>query len=188
MNQPPVQDQPAASNRPRCFFDISANSEPLGRIVFELYTDIAPRTCENFRSLCTGEKGIGKCQVPLHYKGVKIHRCIENFAFQGGDITRGTGFGGESIYGAKFADENYNISHDSGGILTMANGGINCNGSQFIVTVIPAKWLDGKHVAFGHVVEGMDLVRSIVKNFGTRAGSIKDNGLIVVEDCGQIGE
>ncbi|XP_047327180.1 peptidyl-prolyl cis-trans isomerase CYP40-like [Impatiens glandulifera] len=148
--------------RPRCFLDISIGGELEGRIVVELYNDIVPKTAENFRALCTGEKGIGpNTGVPLHYKGVRFHRVIKSFMTQGGDISAGDGTGGESIYGLKFEDENFELKHERKGMLSMANSGPNTNGSQFFITTTRTAHLDGKHVVFGKAIKGMGVVRSI---------------------------
>uniref|UniRef100_A0A915EPL7 Peptidyl-prolyl cis-trans isomerase n=1 Tax=Ditylenchus dipsaci TaxID=166011 RepID=A0A915EPL7_9BILA len=164
--------------RPHVFFDISIAGKSAGRIVFELYNDIVPKTAENFRALCTGEKGKGKSGKPLHYKNSKFHRIIPNFMLQGGDFTRGDGTGGESIYGEKFADENFKEKHTGAGLLSMANAGKDTNGSQFF-------WLDGKHVVFGKVFgeDGIDLVRKIEKE-GSDGGTPKSD--VVITDCGEL--
>jgi peptidylprolyl isomerase len=141
------------------YFDIAIGSEPDRRIVMELFDDVTPTTAENFRALCTGEKGMGKAGKPLHFKGSLFHRIIPNFMAQGGDFTRGNGTGGESIYGEKFADENFKKKHNKPGLLSMANAGPNTNGSQFFLTFVETPWLDGKHVVFGEVVEGLDVLK-----------------------------
>eukprot|EP00301_Raphidiophrys_heterophryoidea_P024779 c814_g1_i1.p1 GENE.c814_g1_i1~~c814_g1_i1.p1 ORF type:complete len:356 (-),score=92.35 c814_g1_i1:123-1190(-) len=145
----------------RVFFDITIGGEPVGRIIFELFTNECPKTCENFRALCTGEKGIGQAGVPLHFQGSSLHRIIKGFMCQGGDFTKHNGTGGESIYGEKFADENLTMKHEVPGLLSMANAGPNTNGSQFFITTVPTPHLDGKHVVFGKVIKGMDVVREM---------------------------
>ncbi|KAK0410096.1 hypothetical protein QR680_004941 [Steinernema hermaphroditum] len=171
------------SPRPRVFFDMTIGGRAAGRIVMELYSDIVPKTAENFRALCTGEKGIGKSGKPLHYKGSKFHRVIPNFMCQGGDFTRGNGTGGESIYGEKFNDENFKERHTGPGVLSMANTGRNTNGSQFFLCTVKTEWLDGKHVVFGRVIEGMGVVKNI-EGQGSQSG--KPAADCVVADCGQL--
>ena len=168
---------------PTVFFDISFDGAPAGRVVFELFADVTPRTAENFRALCTGEKGVGKSGKPLHYKGSGFHRVITQFMCQGGDFTRGNGTGGESIYGEKFADENFQLKHTTPGLLSMANAGPNTNGSQFFITTVVTSWLDGKHVVFGKVIEGMDVVKKM-ESQGSSSGTTRSK--IVISDCGQL--
>ena len=142
------------------YFDVTIGSAPLGRIEIDLYAE-TPATSENFRALCTGEKGVGGSGKPLHFKGSVFHRIIPGFMAQGGDFTRGNGTGGESIYGAKFADENFKHKHTGKGILSMANAGPGTNGSQFFLCFGPFPHLDGKHTVFGTVTEGADVVDAI---------------------------
>lgn len=169
--------------RSKVFFDVTVGGKPAGRITMELYNDITPKTAENFRALCTGEKGVGASGKPLHYKGSKFHRVIPNFMCQGGDFTRGNGTGGESIYGEKFPDENFKEKHTGPGILSMANAGPNTNGSQFFLCTVETTWLNGKHVVFGRVVDGMNVVKAMEEK-GTQSGKPKVD--VVIADCGQL--
>ncbi|XP_056641191.1 peptidyl-prolyl cis-trans isomerase G [Diorhabda sublineata] len=159
-DEDPSREAPV--QRARCFFDVSIGGINSGRVVFELFSDIAPKTCENFRALCTGEKGVGEeTQKPLHYKDVIFHRVVKDFIIQGGDFSNGNGTGGESIYGGTFEDENFTLKHDQPLLLSMANRGKDTNGSQFFITTQPAPHLDNVHVVFGRVISGVELVRQI---------------------------
>lgn len=174
---------PGETLNPRVYFDVTIGDDAAGRIVFELHADVVPETAENFRALCTGEKGAGRSGKPLHYKGSTFHRVIPDFMCQGGDFTNGNGTGGESIYGAKFADENFDIKHTEPGLLSMANAGPGTNGSQFFITTARTPWLDGKHVVFGRVTDGMDVVRAMEAQ-GSQSGRTRQR--IAIADCGQL--
>lgn len=178
-----MTEQTEKSTRSKVFFDVSVGGEQIGRIIFELFNDVVPKTAENFRSLCVGDKGMGEKGKPLHYKGSIFHRIIKDFMVQGGDFTNFNGTGGESIYGEKFEDENFDLKHDMPGLLSMANSGPGTNGSQFFITTAPTSHLDGKHVVFGKVLKGMGVVRELeeVKKAGEEP--LKK---CRIEDCGEI--
>ena len=164
------------------FFDINIGGQEAGRITIELKAN-TPITSENFRALCTGEKGNGKSGKPLHFKGCVFHRVINGFMAQGGDFTVGNGTGGESIYGAKFADENFINKHDGRGVLSMANAGPNTNGSQFFLCFVKTPHLDGKHCVFGNVTGGLELLDAL-ESIGSGTGKTSKPALI--SNCGQL--
>ncbi|KAL9186153.1 hypothetical protein ACHAXT_005391 [Thalassiosira profunda] len=174
----------------KVFFDVEIEGGEGGRIVLGLFGDTVPKTAENFRALCTGEKGVGKKGKPLHYKGSTFHRVIPNFMLQGGDFTDGNGRGGErlkiyrcSIYGEKFADENFDLKHEAPFYLSMANAGPNTNGSQFFITTVKTAWLDGRHVVFGKVLEGEDVVKR-VEAVGSNSGTTTKK--VTIADSGEL--
>ena len=168
---------------PVVFFDIELDGQPTGRITFELFTNIVPLTAENFRALCTGEKGVASNGKPLHYEGSHFHRVIPHFMLQGGDFTHGNGRGGESIYGHKFKDENFDLGHTQKYLLSMANSGRNTQGSQFFITTAVTSHLDGKHVVFGSVKSGHEVVDAIEK---VGSGSGKTSMRAVIVKSGQL--
>jgi len=147
------------------FFDVAVGGRHSGRIVFKLYDDVVPKTARNFRELATAQHGFG-------YAGSSFHRIIPNFMLQGGDFTRHNGTGGKSIYGERFPDENFKLRHTKPGLLSMANAGPNTNGSQFFITTVVTSWLDQRHVVFGEVVEGMEVVKQI-ETYGSDSGKPK---------------
>ncbi|KAJ3520566.1 hypothetical protein NMY22_g12700 [Coprinellus aureogranulatus] len=158
------------------FFDITIDDQPAGRIVFKLYDDVVPQTARNFRELATGQNGYG-------YAGSTFHRVIPGFMLQGGDFTRHNGTGGKSIYGERFKDENFKLKHNKPGLLSMANAGPNTNGSQFFITTVVTNWLDGKHVVFGEVIEGFDIVKKI-EGHGSASGKV--NKTVAIKSSGVV--
>ncbi|MBK1618029.1 peptidylprolyl isomerase [Lamprobacter modestohalophilus] len=163
------------AENPKVAMDVTIGGEPAGTIEAELFADVVPKTAENFRVLCSGEQG-----EDMRYAGSPYHRIIPGFMIQGGDFTNGNGTGGKSIYGEKFADENFELKHTEAGLLSMANAGPNTNGSQFFITVAPTPWLDGRHVVFGKVTSGMDVVETMEEQ-GSRQGRTKTD--VMMSDC-----
>ncbi|XP_047209517.1 peptidyl-prolyl cis-trans isomerase D isoform X1 [Girardinichthys multiradiatus] len=183
MSHPALSGKPSNPENPRVFFDVDIDGERAGRIVLELFADITPKTAENFRALCTGEKGVGTSTgKPLHFKGCPFHRIIKKFMIQGGDFSNHNGTGGESIYGEKFEDENFHYKHDKMGLLSMANAGPNTNGSQFFITTVPTPHLDGKHVVFGQVLKGIGVVKMLESIETTEDTPVKP---CIIADCGE---
>ncbi|KAG9456500.1 hypothetical protein H6P81_001008 [Aristolochia fimbriata] len=168
----------------RVYLDVDIDGQHAGRIVIGLYGNVVPKTVENFRALCTGEKGMGHNGKKLHYKGTPFHRIISGFVIQGGDIINGDGRGSESIYGGTFPDENFKIKHSHAGVVSMVNTGPDSNGSQFFITTVKASWLDGEHVVFGKVMIGMDSVYAIEGGAGTYNG--KPRKKVIIVDSGEI--
>ncbi|KAJ6927418.1 peptidyl-prolyl cis-trans isomerase CYP21-1-like [Populus alba x Populus x berolinensis] len=168
----------------RVHLDVDIDEQRQGRIVIGLYGNVVSKTAENFRALCTGEKGKGASGKPLHYKGTPFHRIISGFMIQGGDIVYGDGKGSDSIYGSIFPDENFKIKHSHAGVVSMVNSGPNSNGSQFFITTIKTSWLDGEHVVFGKVIQGMDTVYAIEGGAGTYSG--KPRKKVIIADSGEI--
>jgi peptidylprolyl isomerase len=179
-DKPVIETPGSSSDNPKVFFDITIGGEHIGRIVMLLYADTTPKTAKNFLQLCTGE--VESDGQKLHYKNCSFHRVIKGFMIQGGDFTNHNGTGGKSIYGAKFADENFKVKHTTGGLLSMANSGPGTNGSQFFITSGPTPHLDGKHVVFGRVIEGMDIFDKIENTpCGANDKPISD---VLISDCG----
>ena len=165
----------------KVYFDIEVDGEKAGRVVFGMFGDTVPKTVKNFSTLADGSAGTGNSGKPLHFKGSKFHRIIPGFMAQGGDFTNGNGTGGESIYGNKFADENFTLQHTKPYLLSMANAGPNTNGSQFFITFKETPWLNGRHTVFGEVIEGQDVINNLEK-IGSGSGATSKTA--VIADCG----
>ncbi|CAH2099552.1 unnamed protein product [Euphydryas editha] len=171
-----IPAKPTEKRNPQVYFDISVGKQEIGRIIMMLRADIVPKTAENFRVLCTHEKGFG-------YQGSSFHRIIPDFMCQGGDFTNNNGTGGKSIYGRKFEDENFTLKHTGPGILSMANSGPNTNGSQFFLCTAKTDWLDGKHVVFGHVISGLDVLKKM-ERYGSKSGTT--SAKLTISNCGEL--
>ena len=171
--------EPLAEITEKVFFDITIDDEPAGQIVFGLFGNVVPKTVKNFATLCDGSAGMGNAGKALHFQGSSFHRIIPGFMAQGGDFTNGNGTGGESIYGNKFNDENFDIKHSKPYLLSMANAGPNTNGSQFFITFKETSWLDGRHTVFGEVLEGVDVVLALEK-IGSGSGTTSKKATISV--------
>ncbi|KAL4707651.1 hypothetical protein ACJJTC_007001 [Scirpophaga incertulas] len=176
VDNSPIPAKPTEKRNPQVFFDISVGKQEIGRIIIMLRFDIVPKTAENFRALCTHEKGFG-------YQGSNFHRIIPDFMCQGGDFTNHNGTGGKSIYGGKFPDENFTLKHTGPGILSMANSGPNTNGSQFFLCTAKTDWLDGKHVVFGHVISGLDVLKKM-ERYGSKSGTV--SAKVIISNCGEL--
>jgi len=172
----------ASAQRPIVFMDINIGETPAGRLKMELFSDIVPKTAENFRQLCTGEYRVNS--RPQGYKGATFHRVVPNFMCQGGDFLKGDGTGSFSIYGDKFPDENFQMKHTSPGLLSMANSGTNTNGCQFFITTAQCDFLDGKHVVFGKVIDGMLTLRKI-ENVSTGPNN-RPKLAVKITECGEM--
>jgi peptidyl-prolyl isomerase H (cyclophilin H) len=169
---------------PVVFFDIAINNNPVGRIYMELFADVVPKTAENFRQFCVGEKL--RDGLPIGYKNINFHRIIKDFMIQGGDFIKGDGTGSYSIYGESFNDENFILKHDQPGLLSMANSGKNTNGCQFFLTLNACEWLDNKHVVFGKVIDGASMLTlRKIENVSTGYGD-KPKYLVTITECGQM--
>ncbi|KAF7841188.1 peptidyl-prolyl cis-trans isomerase CYP21-1 [Senna tora] len=193
LGEEKAEEEPEITHR--VFLDVDIDEQRLGRIIVGLYGQVVPKTVENFRALCTGEKGKNSNGVKLHYKGTPFHRIISGFVIQGGDIVHRDGTGYESIYGGTFPDENFKIKNSHAGlslkihsmlagVVSMVNSGPDSNGSQFFITTVKASWLDGEHVVFGKVIEGMDNVFAIEGSAGTYNG--KPRKKVIISDSGEI--